>query len=236
MHSALNALMHNIWDLQPGATNLYSKFILVHALHIQLWTALRQISIQESGQLNPQNLSFPSSGTSTPISQHDWVRGIDPTGSGQHSASTSGRATPETTGQLSLLKTINNAFDKWKKAWDEDMLAQYPPSSTQYRRFGFCRDGVHFYWLAKYLMKNNRSMDWQIAPDQRFAQVINFLKSVKTWVVSDSAKRGEELGSVSDIGDYGMTDMTLDMAQLFRPFDKQIDSPVPRVHTNMGMA
>ncbi len=236
MHSALNTLMHNSWDLQPGATNLYSKFILVHALHIQLWTALRQISIQESGQLNPQNLSFPSSGTSTPINQHDWVRGIDPTGSGQHSASTSGRATPETTGQLSLLKNINNAFDKWKKAWDEDMLAQYPPSSTQYRRFGFCRDGVHFYWLAKYLMKNNRSMDWPIAPDQRFAQIINFLKSVKTWVVSDSAKRGEELGSVSDIGDYGVTDMTLDMAQLFRPFDKQIDSPVPRVHTNMGMA
>jgi hypothetical protein len=239
MHSALNALMHNVWDLQPGTTNLYSKFILVHALHIQLWTALRQVSLQESGQLNPQNLSFPSSGTTTPISQHDWVRGIDPTGSVTHSASTSGRATPvvEAAGQSSLLKTINNAFDKWKKAWDEDMLTQYPPSSTHYRRFGFCRDAVHFYWLAKYLMKNNRAMDWQIAPDQRFSQVINLLKSVKTWVVSDSAKRGEELGSVSDIGsDYGVTDLTLDMAQLFRPINKQIDSPVPGVHTNIGLA
>jgi hypothetical protein len=239
MHSALNALMHNVWDLQPGTTNLYSKFILVHALHIQLWTALRQISLQESGQLNPQNLSFPSSGTTTPISQNDWVRGIDPTGSATHSASTSGRATPvvEAAGQSSLVKTINSAFDKWKKVWDEDMLTQYPPSSTHYRRFGFCRDAVHFYWLAKYLMKNNRAMDWQIVPDQRFSQVINLLKSVKTWVVSDSAKRGEELGSVSDIGsDYGVTDLTLDMAQLFRPINKQIDSPVPGVHTNIGLA
>jgi hypothetical protein len=238
MHSALNALMHNVWDLQPGTTNLYSKFILVHALHIQLWTAQRQTSLQESGQLNPQNLSFPSSGTNTPISQHDWVRGVDPTGSGPHSANTSGRATPvESSHQSSLLHCINNAFDKWKKAWDIDMTAQYPPSSTHYHRFGFCRDAVHFYWLAKYLMKNNRSMDWQIAPDQRFTQVINLLKSVKTWVVSDSAKRGEELGSVSDIGkDYGVTDLTLDMAQLFRPINKQIDSPVPGVHTNIGMA
>jgi Fungal specific transcription factor domain len=239
MHSALNALMHNVWDIQPGTTNLYSKFILVHALHIELWIALRQISLQEAGQLNPQNLSFPSSGTSTPIGQHDWARGIDPTGSGPHSSSTSGRTTPvyESSGQSSLLKTINNAFDKWKKAWDVDMAQQYPPSSTHYRRFGFCRDAVHFYWLAKYLMKNNRSMDWQIAPDQRFAQVINLLKSVKTWVVSDSSKRGEELGSVSDIGsDYGVTDLTLDMAQLFRPINKQIDSPVPGVHTNIGMA
>jgi len=80
-------------------------------------------------------------------------------------------------------------------------------------------------------------MDWKIAPDQRFAQVINLLKSVKSWVVSDSAKRGEELGSVSDIGsDYGATDLTLDMAQLFRPINKQIDSPVPGVHTSIGAA
>jgi hypothetical protein len=115
------------------------------------------------------------------------------------------------------------------------MAAQYPPSSMRHHRFGFCRDAVHFYWLAKYLMKNNRSMDWKIAPDQRFAQVINLLKSVKSWVVSDSAKRGEELGSVSDIcSDFGVTDLTLDMAQLFRPINKQIDSPVQGVHTSIG--
>jgi hypothetical protein len=240
MHSALRALVHNVYDLQPGTTNLYSKFILVHALHVQLWTAQKQLS-QESGQLNIQSLTFPSSGTSTPISQNDWVtRGIDPTGSSAPSSNTSGRATPVEAGGQSplthqLLKSTNNAFDKWKKAWDEDMATQYPPSSRNYRRFGFCRDAVHFYWLAKYLMKNNRGLDWQMAPDQRFSQVMHLLKSVRSWVVSDSAKRGEELGSVSDIDkDYGVTDLTLDMAQLFKPINKQIDSPVAGVHTNIS--
>jgi len=234
MHSAMNTLMQNNWDISAGTTNLYSKFILVHALHIQLWIIQRQLSLQESGQ---QPLAFPSSGTSTPVSQHDWARGIDPTGSGPQSASNSGRATPVESRSIQPLKAINNAFDKWKKSWDEDMATQYPPSSSQYRRFGFCRDAVHFYWLAKYLMKNTRPMDWQMAPDQRFSQVMNFLKSVKTWVVSDSAKRGEELGSVSDIDkDYGVNDLTLDMAQLFKPINKALDSPrtLAGVHTNIG--
>lgn len=234
MHSALKALMD--YNLHPGTTNLYSKFILVHALHVQLWVAQRQASLLESGQ----PVSFPSSGSSTPILQHDWVRGIDSTGGRSQSANTSGRATPVDSLNHSsqTLKAINGAFDKWKKAWDDDMATQYPPSSTQYRRFGFCRDGVHFYWLAKYLMKSNLGLDWQMAPDQRFAHVMSVLKSVKTWVVSDSAKRGEELGSVADIDkDYGTMDLTLDMAQLFRKIS-QADSPVTGVHTNIdgGMA
>ena len=239
MHTALRALMHNVYDLQPGTTNLYSKFILIHALHVQLWTAQKQLS-QETGQFSTQSLAIPSSGTSTPIGQNDWVtRGIDPTGSGAPSSNTSGRATPaDARGQSpmahQLLKAINNAFDKWKTAWDEDMATQYPPSSTSHRRFGFCRDAVHFYWLAKYLLKNNRGLDWQMAPDQRFSQVMHLLKSVRTWVVSDSANRGEELGSVCDIDkDYGFTDLTLDMAQLYKPINKQIDSHVAGVHTNI---
>ncbi|RDW92100.1 hypothetical protein BP5796_01494 [Coleophoma crateriformis] len=237
MHSALKALLHNVYDLQPGTTNLYSKFILVHALHIQLWSAQKQVSLESTQmngqQVNGQTIAFPSSGTSTPISQNDWItRGTDPS-SGAGSVTSSGRATPVGDSHAQqLIKTANNAFDKWKKAWDEDMAAQYPPSSTSYRRFGFCRDGVHFYWLAKWLVKNTRVGDWNIAPDQRFTQVMHLLKSVKTWVVSDSAKRGEELGSVSDIDkDYGVTDLTLDMAQLFKPINKQIDSPVAGLHT-----
>jgi len=238
MHSALRALLHNIYDLQPGTTNLYSKFILVHALHIHLWTAQRQLS-QEPNQLNNNGLQFPSSGTSTPVGQNDWVmRAIDATGSGVSSANTSGRATPvEATGQSTqshqLLKVVNHAFDKWKKAWDEDMAHQYPPNSQSLRRFGFCRDGVHFYWLAKYLLQKNHALDWNMAPDHRFSQVIHLLTSVKSWVVSDSARRGEELGSVSEIDkDYGVTDLTLDMAQLFKPINKQHDSPVLGIHTN----
>lgn len=232
MHTALKTLMNNNWDISAGTTNLYSKFILVHALHIQLWTIQRQLSLQEAGQ---PPLSFPSSGTSTPVSQHDWVRGIDPTGSGPQSASNSGRATPVESASAQPLKAINNAFDKWKKAWDDDMATQYPPTVSHYHRFGFCRDAVHFYWLGKYLLKNTGPMDWQIAPDQRFSQIMSILKSVRTWVVTDSGKRGEELGSVSDIdADFGVSNLTLDMAKLFKPINKQLDSPVPGVHTNIG--
>jgi len=83
-------------------------------------------------------------------------------------------------------------------------------------------------------MKSNRTLDWQMAPDQRFTQVMHLLKSVKIWVVSDSANRGEELGSVNDIdSSYGVADLTLDMAQLFAPINEQIDSPVAGVHTNI---
>jgi hypothetical protein len=232
MHSALNTLMQNNWEISAGMTNLYSKFILVHALHVQLWLIHKSMSLQESGS---QGLAFPSTGISTPVSQHDWVKGIDPTGSGPQSANTSGRGTPVDPAAGQPLKAINNAFDKWKKAWDEDMAAQYPPSSSHYHRFGFCRDAVHFYWLAKYLMKQNRPIEWQMAPDQRFSQVMNLLRSVRTWVVSDSSKRGEELGSVSDIDkDFGLTDLTLDMTQLFKPINKQLDSPVAGVHMNIG--
>lgn len=241
MHSALKALMHNVFDLQPGTTNIYSKFILIHALHIQLWSIQKQIA-QESGIVNhSQALAFPPSGASTPIVQHDWInRGVSNGSNGGHSNSTSGRATPDTNeGSLSHqhLKATNVALDKWKKAWDEDMLTQYPPSSHNFRRFGFCRDGVHFFWLAKYLLKNSRTLDWQMPPDQRFTQVINILKMVKSWVVSDTSQRGEELGSVGDIDkDYGVTDLTLDMAQLFRPMNKQIDSPIPNIQTSISTA
>ena len=219
-HTSLRALLHQGWDILPGTTNLYSKFILVHALQVQLWLAQRQLSLQESGQPGSQAFAFPTSGNNTPLSQHDWARGIEPTGSGPQSANTSGRATPvETNGQSPPpLKVINNAFDKWKKVWDEDMAAQYPPSATQHRRLGFCRDAVHFYWLSKCQMKGHRGLDWQMAPDHRFSQVIALLKSVKNWVVSDSGSRGESLGSVSDVDpSYGVANLTLDMAQLFKP-------------------
>lgn len=241
MHSALETLMRPELDLQAGTTNLYSKFILIHALHVQLWSVQKQLS-QESNQSNLQNLAFSSSASSTPLSQNDWViRGIDGTANGGHSATSSGHATPVEAGGQSpmthhLLKTINGSLEKWKKVWDEDIAVQYPPSSTSYRRFGFCRDGVHFYWLGKYLIKNGRGMEWQIAPDQSFGHTMHLLKYVRNWVVSDSQKRGENLGSVSDIdNDYGTRDLTLDMSQLFKPINKQIDTPVKGVNTGSSM-
>jgi hypothetical protein len=111
----------------------------------------------------------------------------------------------------------NYALVKWKRAWDEDMAIQYPPRSTSYRRFGFCRDAVHFYYLAKWLLKNNWDAATVTAPDNRLSLVFNLLRGLKNWVAPNSAKRGEELGSVNDIElDYAIAGLTLDMAQLFR--------------------
>ncbi|KAM3085175.1 hypothetical protein ACMFMG_003604 [Clarireedia jacksonii] len=231
MHTVLKTLMHHSFDMQPGTTNLFSKFIIVHALHVQLWTAQKQVA-QESGQ--PMNSI--NSGRSTPISQNDWVvRRADQDTGGSASANTSGRATP-VDGQSALahqlLKSTVNAFEKWKKAWDEDINVQYPPGSSYSRRFGFCRDGAHFYWLQKCMV--TQKLDWQMPSDQRFTHAIQVLKFAKRWASSDTSKRGEVPGSVSDIDkDFGVANLTLDMAQLFRPIDSKIDSPVQGVHTNI---
>lgn len=131
------------------------------------------------------------------------------------------------------MMVLGQALDKWKRTWDEDMATQYPPNSNNYRRFGFCRDAIHFYYLAKYLMKTG--IDYRVPADKRFTHVIYLLKQVRTWVVSDSKKRGEELGSVGDIDQsYGVTDLTLDMSQFFKPINRQIDSPIAGIHTNIG--
>jgi hypothetical protein len=232
LSSTLKALMENGVSLKPGTTNLYSKFILIHALHVQIFRAQR-VQSQNRDHSPHQGMQPSGGGTSTATSQNEWaVRGSV---AGHRSNNVSRRATPVDVEGIShnSLIAVNNALDKWKKTWDEDMSMQYPPSSTSYRRFGFCRDGVHFFYLAKYLLKDR--LNWQITPDQRFTYVMHLLKSVKNWVVSDSAQRGEELGSVSDIDqDYGVKDLTLDMAQLFKPINKQIDSPIPGVHTNIG--
>ena len=234
MHQAMKALMHPTYNLQPRATNVYSKFILVHALHVQIWNVQRQLS-QGNNLLALNELLSLGSGSSTPIAQNDWI--ITDGGSGHTSHSNSGQATPTIPGMQSpgthqLLKATTDALQKWKRTWDEDMTLQYPPSASAYRRFGFCRDGVHFYWLARAFLRNNRAVDWQAPPDSRFVQVMSLLKKVRTWVASDNAQKGEEIGSVGDIDEsYGVEDLTLDMKLLFKPINQQIDSPVPGLQT-----
>lgn len=196
--SVLSSLLDPTLSFKPGTTNIFSKFLLVHALHVQIWRAQKQLS-QSTPDANGQLPTPPETGTNAQYS----------------------------------LGTTNVALDKWKQTWDTDVAHQYPPSSNNYRRFGFCRDGVHFFWLAKYLFKNR--LDWQLAPDQRFSQIMASLKYIRNWVVSDSGSRGEELGSITDIDqDYGASDLTLDMTQLFRPLDKRIDSPVSGIYTDIS--
>jgi hypothetical protein len=207
MHLVLKALLDNSYRVQPGATNLYGKFVLIHAL----------LTMMRKAQLEGDSAVLGRS--ATPLPAGAWFIGTQDS----PSANNSGRTTPVDVGTNLLdaqtVKTFMTALDKFKANWDHDMAAQFPPSGVHFfRRYGFTRDAIHFYWLAKYLLRSTRAADMQMAPDQRFAYIIHLLKSVKQWVLTDGASRGEELGSVAEIdASYGVRDSTLDMTQLFRP-------------------
>jgi hypothetical protein len=212
-HLVMRALLHSSYQIQPGTTNLYGKFIMIHGL----------LAMLRRAQLEGNEIVIKRS--TTPLPQKDWIIGAHGTASG----SNSGRATPvDTSAQLldgATIKTFSTALDKFKSNWDMDMATQFPPAApTHPRRYGFCRDAVHFYWLATYLLKNTRPSDLQTSPDERFTQVMHLLKSVRDWVMADGASRGERLGSVGDIDrNFGVLDLNLDMAQLFKPLPALVE-------------
>jgi len=190
MHHAMSALHSTSVIMQPRTTNVYSKFILIHALHMEIWQLQRQRSFM---------------GTTT-----------DPCSSTED---------PDT-----IYKPISVALARWKQAWDEDYALQYRPSNDYQiasRRVGFCRDGIHFYWLARAFMQPDRIDDWQLPADDRLRQVLHGIKKARDWSRTDGAKRGEEPGSVSYIDEYYAADspLELDMSKLFRPIQKLSESP-----------
>jgi hypothetical protein len=211
---AVSALLHSSIQIQPGSTNLYGKFVLIHAI----------MALIRRAQTEGPSMVLSSLDTPPPS---DWAV---PT------KASDGRATPVTgAGQAinhNTLITLSTALDKFKYNWDVDMMTQFPPSNGQVtnpKRSGFSRDGIHFYWLAKYVLKYTSQADLQLSPDERLMQVMQLLKSVRTWVMTDGASRGEELGSIGEIDEnYGTTDLTLDMAKLF--------TPLPRVVEDAGTA
>jgi len=234
--SALRALMDSTADFKPRSTNVYSKFILMHALHVRIWSTQRHASpcTTLSGLAGFNGL--PSSGTSTPLSQNDWLA-VDGS-NGTVSTANSGPATPESILNFnpqanSHLQKIQYALEKWKRSWDPDMNVQYPPSQSKYRRIGFCRDAIHFYYLAMQFLRSSRPQDWQIPADNRFAYVMKLLKNIKSWVASDNEQRGQDIGSIGEIDDnYGVEDLTLDMKLLFTPILAQ--SALPNARTDHG--
>lgn len=207
LHIVLKALLNSSYQIIPGATNLYGKFIIIHAL----------LAIMRRAQLDGSAALLSRS--NTPLPQHAWFVGT----SGSPGANTSGRGTPVQTDANLLdpeaVQRFAMALEKFKSSWDNDMAIQFPPNiPVPSRRYGFCRDGIHFYWVASYILKNTRAADLQLPADHRFEQMIHVLKSVKAWVASDAYTRGEEMGSVSEIAaTYGATGPDLDMTQLFRP-------------------
>jgi hypothetical protein len=187
VHHAVSALYSTSVLMQPRTTNVYSKFILIHALHVELWQLQRR-------------------------------RSLDGTG--------------ENTGQIEEgYQSIHMALSRWKQAWDEDLLIQYPGhggSHVASKQVGFCREGVHFYFLACAFLQSNRLDEWQFPADERFRLTLHGLKNAREWSQSVSAARGEEPGSFAYIDDRYLSEAPpLDMGNLFRRIQTIADSPVP---------
>ncbi|GAB1728773.1 hypothetical protein NU195Hw_g480t1 [Hortaea werneckii] len=234
MREAMRTLMEPTAAFQPNSTNAYAKFVLVHALIIRI-IACQKVLVQPDIPFQP--LNFNNSGPATPLSQNDWLEQRN----GSLSGPSSGAGTPTADGfgpSIQCLqaqqekKRLSHALDKWKRNWDADMDFQYPPGQMQQRRFGFSRDGVHFFYLGRSFLQSQRPSDWSATADTRFKQTLSLLKRIKSFVMSDNETKGHDIGSVGDIDDtYGLDNLTLDMKLLFKPYDSMVDSPVDGVQT-----
>jgi len=200
MSEALQFL-HQGGDFPQRATNAFSKFILIHAIHVQIFKIQRQI-------LNISSTpGFSSSGTSTPD-------GNISNGSSGYVTPTEGLNSQFSQAHQMLRQTVT-ALELWKQQWDTDMQIQYP---SHERRVGFCRDGVHYYFLAKLFLRSSRREEWAAPPDVRCQQIFSLLKQIRAHVASDSASKGLDIGSITTVNDnYGVADLALNMKLLFTP-------------------
>ena len=243
MDLAMNTLLHPEYKVEPRSTNAYSKFILVHGLHVVIKSMQRTAAMGNSVRSAGEHEAF-NSPQSLRFSQDRFLSnsssgGTSRTGSGQATPTdSSGPPTPANFQTMTF--RITQALNKWKKAWDEDNVIQYPnqvvspPSVSSsntitsnhtssslgpvHKRVGFCRDGIHFYWLARLFLNTPRYAERLASPEQRFLQVMKNLKDVKGFVVRESRGKGEELGSLADMSEaYGIEDLSVNMRLLFAP-------------------
>jgi hypothetical protein len=239
---AMKFLLQHPSHFARRSTNAFSKFILIHALHVQIWSIQRQHAESRQGQEHVNGLPWASfsqsaSGTSTPLSSHDWVAP-----DGRRSASQSGRATPTDVSApsaayppqaLQQLRQVANAIEKWHLAWTKDIEEQYhqsPASGVVIPRVGFCRDAEHYYYLAKHFIYSTAPYEWQVESELRMQQVFGLLNQIKNAVASEHGKKGEQIGSVAKMNDgyaagedkynAAIASITLDMEQLFTPVSR----------------
>jgi len=69
MHHAISALYSNSVVVQPRTTNVYSKFILIHALHTEIWQVQRQRSLADSTS-SPVPGTSPAGGALAQVNNH----------------------------------------------------------------------------------------------------------------------------------------------------------------------
>lgn len=200
LSGALRTLLDPSAPLQANATNIYGKFLLIHALILQI------ISHQKS-ILQPQG------------KDHNGSTG-DQKGSHATPADLSADAIQQEK------KYLAQALEKWKTSWDMDLRYQYPATPVQQRRFGFSRDAVHYYYLARIFLCSKQPLEFVAPADIRFGHVMALLKRIKTMVVNDRENKGlsDTISSIGDIDDtYGLDNLTLDMKLLFKPYDPALE-------------
>ena len=228
--ASLTALLDPSRTFAPQSTNIYSKFILIHALHNQIWLTQTQ-----AGSTNPLERIAEFNGRATPFEEFDWVVPNAFGSCGSSSSVASGQSSPIATllsvGQRQSIATLQAAVEKFKGLWYQDKELQYSwtttsPMGAPVRRIGFCRDGEHFIYLAELFFRQGGNAYTRMDPDQRFKCVFGLLKQVRRYVGDETIRAGKEIGSVVDMKDeYGSEDLTLNMKLLFTPLPSDTASP-----------
>jgi hypothetical protein len=119
MREAMRTLLENNSTFQPGASNVYSKFVLIHGLIVRI-IACQKTLLAPDAPFQGLNLGHSGSGPATPLSQNDW---LEQHGNGSLSGNSSGHGTPtdgfgpsiQTVQAQQEKKRLGQALDKWKR-------------------------------------------------------------------------------------------------------------------------
>ena len=218
MREAMTILHDPSAPIEPRLTNVYSKFILIHGLHTEIWQLQKERSLTTSTQTDSADQSSSES-LATLAQQHKslgtalmrWKDSWDMDMQMQYPAGPDHKHTPRRRG-----------FSRDGKLYPEFDSLHIPTACLLLHRTTSSMltmsSGVHFYWLAQAFLKPPRALDWRLSADVRFQQVMNGLTKAREWARNDGYQRGEEPGSVYDIeDDYALDGIELDMRKLFRP-------------------
>jgi hypothetical protein len=244
LHNALRSLLESSAPVQTGATNVYAKFLLIHALIVRV-ISCQMALLRSEGHVQGYSIGLNGSTPATPLSQGDWLE-QDTGRTENRSAENSGHVSPTdpllagNAPSMSMIQhekaCLEQALNRWKASWDLDMQIQFPPSNFQPKRFGFSRDSVHFFYIARSFLQSSNLSEFVMPADMRFRRVMGLLKRIKTMIADDPGKQGprDVVGSVGDIDDhYGLDSLTLDMTLLFARDDRRPDSPLTDPHSHV---
>ena len=179
----------NAPNLAPGSTNSFSKFILVHALIVQIHHIRRSMLIEQGAQ------------TSDTARAPAIINAISHGGLSAQQ----------------FLRNIIGAMNKWWAAWRRDYALQYP--STAPRLTGFCRDAEPFFFIAKLMLQSSpkdltEAPDVRCPHIMRVLKLVKSRLAAETRSRSGESK-SEAIGTSDDY--FAMDDLSWDMKLLFAP-------------------